>query len=317
MATSSHRHTKLRPDTQGKLRKGVCENHQYSNPDTGEVGDCPECTSGKIQAVNVQRLSDFKCDVCGGRLTPVKTPFPTKAILLALSGFILLGALIFCSIWFGKDNSLPDPEPLPAIVPVDSIIVSKAEYTLYIGDSTKIATKVIPSKATDTTVVWMTSNPNIVSVSDGNIKAVDKGQATITIKSNDGNASAVVGVNVISHKVNNLKPMPLPTPNREPIPQPVTAIKIPDDIQDALNVLIDESFSREDRLNSISGIINKFFESSAKVRTLGDNGITLDYENVEDCFRRIVLSRRIAEIQLIEQEMKDKITEIGIQEIHK
>lgn len=313
MATSSPRYTKLRPDTQGKLRKGVCENHQYSNPDTGEVGDCPGCSSGKIQAVNVQRLSDFKCDVCGGRLTPVKKNFPTKPILLALSGFILLGALVFCSMWFGKDSPLPDSEPLPYFVPVDSIIVSKAEHTLYIGDSMKIKTKIIPSEAYDTTVVWMTSNPNIVSVSDGNIKAVDKGQATITVKSNDGKASAVVAVYVVSR----VKADAISTPNREPIPQPVTAIKIPDDIQDALNMLIDESFSREERLNSISGIINKFFESSAKVRTLGDNEITLDYENVEDCFRRIVLSRRIAEIQLIEQEMNDKITEIGIQEIHK
>lgn len=315
MATSSHRHTKLRPDTQGKLRKGVCENHQYSNPDTGEVGDCPECASGKIQAVNVQRLSDFKCDVCGERLTPVKTSFPTKTILLALSGFILLGALVLCSIWFGKNSSSPVLIP-PRIIPVDSIIVSKAEHTLYIGDSTMITTKVIPSEATDTTVVWMTSNSNIVSVSDGKIKAIDEGQATITIKSNDGKASAVVAVNVVSREV-GLKPTPLPDPKHEPIPQPATAIKIPDDIQDALNMLIDDSFSREVRLNSIPGIINKFFESSAKVRTLGDNGITLDYENVEDCFRRIVLSRRIAEIQLIDQVMRDKITEIGIQEIHK
>ena len=199
MATSSHRHTKLRPDTQGKLRKGVCENHQYSNPDTGEVGDCPECASGKIQAVNIQRLSDFKCDVCGGRLTPVKNAFPTKPILLALSGFILLGALVLCSIWFGKDSSSQVPLP-PRIIPVDSIIVSKAEHTLYIGDSTKITTKVIPSEATDTTVVWMTSNSNIVSVSDGKIKAIDEGQATITVKSNDGKASAIVIVNVTPKK---------------------------------------------------------------------------------------------------------------------
>lgn len=199
MATSSHRHTKLRPDTQGKLRKGVCENHQYSNPDTGEVGDCPGCASGKIQAVNVQRLSDFKCDVCGGRLTPIKTSFPTKIISFIICGLIVIGALVSCLVWFIKKDS--DITPLPPKISVEKIIVPKAEYTLNIGDSTKIMTKIIPSEATDTTLIWTTMNPDIISVSNGLIKAISKGLATITISSNDGNTSTIILVNVTQKKV--------------------------------------------------------------------------------------------------------------------
>lgn len=97
----------------------------------------------------------------------------------------------------------------------------------------------------------------------------------------------------------------------------VPTVNIPDDLQDAINMLVNQSYSREARLNSIPNIINKFFESSAKVRTLGDTGITLDYENVNDFFRRIVLSQRIAEVQLLGTEMRNKITEISIQEINK
>lgn len=175
--------------------KGICKNY----------GECGLADSKEIQEVE---KTNFVCEECGKTLyeqnSPIKKAKTSKLPLLLLiaAGLVLLGGGGFAvTHWGGKDKVDTEEDGVktpvaPPIVPVDSIIVSETEHTLYIGDSAKITTKVIPSEATDTTVVWMTSNPNIVTVSDGNIKAVGKGQATVTVKSNDGKASATVTVTV-------------------------------------------------------------------------------------------------------------------------
>ncbi len=93
MATRSS----MRPPKGGNIKRGVCQNHSYLNPDTGETGDCPKCASGEVQSVNVQRLSDFKCSVCGAKLTPVKSGMSgrTKGLLFGAVGLVLVGGGIF------------------------------------------------------------------------------------------------------------------------------------------------------------------------------------------------------------------------------
>lgn len=171
--------------------KGICKNY----------GECGLADSKEIQEVE---KTNFVCEECGKTLyeqnSPIKKAKTSKLPLLLLiaAGLVLLGGGGFAvTHWGGKDEGDGVETPVdPPIVPVDSIIVSETEHTLYIGDSAKITAIVIPSEATDTTVVWMTSNPDIVTVSDGIIKAVGKGQATVTVKSNDGKASETVTVNV-------------------------------------------------------------------------------------------------------------------------
>ena len=95
------------------------------------------------------------------------------------------------------------------------------------------------------------------------------------------------------------------------------AIEIPDNIQDALNMLIDNSISTDARLNSINRIIEIYFEQDAKIRTVGETDIILDYENVEDFLRRIALSRRIASIEIIGSEKHEKLIELSVKEKNK
>lgn len=94
----------MRPPKGGNIKRGVCQNHNYLNPDTGETGDCPKCASGEIQSVNVQRLSDFRCSVCGSKLVPVKKGAPTKliatvvgAVALVIAAFFITSKLVTCS----------------------------------------------------------------------------------------------------------------------------------------------------------------------------------------------------------------------------
>ncbi len=85
----------------------------------------------------------------------------------------------------------------------------------------------------------------------------------------------------------------------------------------ALNSLVDQSVSRDQRLQEVPNVLRTYFAPGAKVRTLGRNGMTVDYENAEDFLRRIALARRIARITIINESGDDKKNEISIHEIHK
>lgn len=114
MATAPGRRSGSMKPMKGKnIKKGYCENHKYFNPDTGEEGDCPKCASKEVQAVDVQRLSDFKCSVCGSKLTPVAA---RASNLTNIIGICVIGAAVVVFIvgwclgwWFGGPN---EPEAM-------------------------------------------------------------------------------------------------------------------------------------------------------------------------------------------------------------
>ena len=66
------------------------------------------------------------------------------------------------------------------IVPVSSITLNKTELTLLVGDTAQLEATVHPEDATDKTVNWYTSDPEIVSVDGGKITAVNFGIADIS-----------------------------------------------------------------------------------------------------------------------------------------
>lgn len=290
----------------GKLRKGVCENHQYENPDTGEVGDCPKCSSGELQRVNVERLSDFKCDVCGGRLKVVKASFPWIALLIAI---VILCVGLLCWWFFTTDGKEPLPPPY---IKVEKIVPTPNSLNLNVGDTSMINIEVIPENAYDTSMIWESSNPNVVEVLDGLILSRGEGDATITIKSNDGNADTAVFVKV--------KQFPILPPDPKPIPEPIPLpdVKIPENVESALNLLINRTYSTDLKLKAIPNIISKFFVPSAEVMIYGESGSAFGPENIESCLTRLALSRRIRRIDIVEETYSGgKITSIGIQEINK
>ncbi len=84
------------------------------------------------------------------------------------------------------------------IQPVESITLDVASVNLEVGKSKTITAKVSPSTASYQNVKWSSSNSKIASIdSDGVVKAVSAGTATITAYSADGNAKATCKVNVI------------------------------------------------------------------------------------------------------------------------
>lgn len=80
-------------------------------------------------------------------------------------------------------------------VAVESVTINKNELTLTAGDSETLTVNILPVNATDKSVSWTSSDNAKVTVSDGLVKAVSAGTATITVKtSNNKTAKCKVTV---------------------------------------------------------------------------------------------------------------------------
>ncbi|MBQ9820775.1 MAG: Ig-like domain-containing protein [Muribaculaceae bacterium] len=70
---------------------------------------------------------------------------------------------------------------------VSNIYLNKSSITLCVGDSETIIATVSPENASNSTLSWISSNPDVVTVTNsGIIKGVKPGNAIITVKATDG-----------------------------------------------------------------------------------------------------------------------------------
>lgn len=91
-----------------------------------------------------------------------------------------------------SDKELLDEEES---ILVESISINKRTLELSIGKSEMLVATVLPNNATNKTVNWSSSNNNIATVdSNGNIKAIAEGTATITATIDGKNATCTVTV---------------------------------------------------------------------------------------------------------------------------
>jgi len=85
---------------------------------------------------------------------------------------------------------------------VQEIKFDKDAYSLYVNDTLKINTTIIPDNATDKTLIWTSSDNSIVTVDNGIIKGIKKGNATIKATDSKGVVKREVNVTVNKHLVN-------------------------------------------------------------------------------------------------------------------
>ena len=87
---------------------------------------------------------------------------------------------------------------------MDAVLVAElrlnlTEVTLAPTNTVQLTAQILPTNATDKTVIWSSSNPEIATVnSDGLVSAISDGTATIIVKSSDGNSEATCIVTVDS-----------------------------------------------------------------------------------------------------------------------
>ena len=79
-------------------------------------------------------------------------------------------------------------------VPVSGIALSDASLALTVGDKQTLTATVTPEDATDKTVTWTSSDPDIASVTNGEVTAVAVGNATITAKAGDKEATCEITI---------------------------------------------------------------------------------------------------------------------------
>jgi len=78
---------------------------------------------------------------------------------------------------------LPEPDP----VPITEMSFDKTDETIYIGDDCRFEVIYSPAEATETEMVWTSSDPDIATVDDyGVVTGISKGTVTITATSTSG-----------------------------------------------------------------------------------------------------------------------------------
>ena len=84
---------------------------------------------------------------------------------------------------------------IEVIVPVESVKLSQESIALYVGDEAVLTASILPSDATDQSVVWTSSEDDVVAVDEnGKVTALKEGSATITARAGDETSACVVTV---------------------------------------------------------------------------------------------------------------------------
>lgn len=107
-----------------------------------------------------------------------------KTFLIIMS----LLALVACNGTLGK-------------IAIESIKLDKSSITLKIGDSERLYATVLPSEASDKTIIWSSADSNIATVTDGVITAVNIGETTVIATSKDGRVSSECIISVIPEEI--------------------------------------------------------------------------------------------------------------------
>ena len=89
-------------------------------------------------------------------------------------------------------------------IEVESITLNTYHLALNPNESETLTATVLPANATDKTVTWTSSNPNIATVSNGTVTALAKGSAFITARAGNKEAVCEVTVNDNYLTVSNL-----------------------------------------------------------------------------------------------------------------
>lgn len=89
-------------------------------------------------------------------------------------------------------------EVITETIKIEKIELSDKSLTLKNGHEYQLFATISPNNATERELIWTSSNPNVVKVEDGLLKAVNGGEATITVKTKESNVSDSCKVKVIN-----------------------------------------------------------------------------------------------------------------------
>ena len=126
------------------------------------------------------------------------TPGTYYIAILEDSTDILTGSLYTFKAIINPDEN--------ANVPVAGVLLDKDTLTLLTTDTPQTLSYTIsPDNATNKSIIWTSSNPDIVSVSDdGIVKALKQGTSTITLTTVDGNYTDTCNIDVVEKIIDDI-----------------------------------------------------------------------------------------------------------------
>ena len=111
------------------------------------------------------------------------TIFP---VIIPLFGMTLL----LCT----PQNVVDDEVPTDNTIVVTSVIVEPSTVSLKVEDTQNLTVTILPDNATDKTVIWSSSSPEVASISNGLVTAIAEGSSIITASVGDKSATCTVTV---------------------------------------------------------------------------------------------------------------------------
>jgi len=117
-----------------------------------------------------------------------------KKILAIVAAIIVIVAVVAAAVLLTNSNDNKEKEDTN--VSVTGVTLNTSSLSLKTGATGKLVATVAPSNATDKSVSWSSSNTGIATVSNGTVKAIAVGTATITVKTTDGSHTATCSVTV-------------------------------------------------------------------------------------------------------------------------
>ena len=102
--------------------------------------------------------------------------------------------ILFVMYACSPKEELPDKPSTPTDVKVTGVSLNQTSVSLSIDETFKLDAILSPANATDNSVTWSSSDPSVVAVSNGMIKGLKIGTATITVTAGGKTASCKVSV---------------------------------------------------------------------------------------------------------------------------
>lgn len=153
--------------------------------------------------VNTATLMPTEVPVNTVAVTPTEAPVNTMTVT-PTEVPANTATLIPTEMPVNTEEVVPTIEPTKTpIIEVTSVILDKTVLEIEVGSSDYISAFINPMNATDQTIIWSSSNENVVTVSDGTITAVATGAAIVTAKA--GNCIGVCEVTVMPKSVKNFE----------------------------------------------------------------------------------------------------------------
>lgn len=84
-------------------------------------------------------------------------------------------------------------------IAVEKVTLSQSSLALKVGEEATLTANIFPENATNTVVAWSSGNPSVASVTDGLVRGLTEGSATISVTTEEGGFTASCLVSVTDY----------------------------------------------------------------------------------------------------------------------